>query len=99
MLHRARIALALSIAAASFLAACSDSTAPRPPHFAQYLDSLYFATVSDRTLSESVRDSRESIISRRRTERQRYRDAPGLERANTHPSFPLTNLEGERFLH
>lgn len=63
MMHRARIALALSIAAASSLAACSDSTGPQPPHFAQYLDSLYFATLSDSTLSENVRDSRESAIS------------------------------------
>ena len=55
----------MSIAAAASIAACSDSTAPRPPlppHFAQYLDSLYFATVSDSTLSEDVRDSRTFMI-------------------------------------
>lgn len=47
------------------IAACSDSTAPQPqipPHFAQYLDSLYFATVNDSTLGEDARESRAFAI-------------------------------------
>jgi hypothetical protein len=63
MILRARTALALSIAVALSIGACSDSTVPRPPHFAQFLDSLYFSTLSDSTLTENVRDSRSSIIS------------------------------------
>jgi hypothetical protein len=62
MTHRARIPLVALVGAALCIAACSDSTAPESPHFAQYLDSLYFATVGDSSLSEDVRASRAYII-------------------------------------
>jgi hypothetical protein len=54
----ARVRLLLSILAASLGAACSDSTAPAKSTFAEHLDSLYFATASDSSMSDNRRFSR-----------------------------------------
>jgi hypothetical protein len=54
--------LPLSIVLASFGAGCADSTAPTGSDFAEHLDSLYFATVSDSSLSENMRYARISSI-------------------------------------
>lgn len=54
----ARVTLLLSIAAVALGSGCSDSLRPTTANFAEHLDSLYFATVSDSSMNDNQRYSR-----------------------------------------